>query len=81
MSTCAYMTIATYNILYAISKDDRYDLICIAETVRGADIIALQAVERNYGPPDGPSQPEDIATLLPEYYIRDSFHIVVWPSN
>ncbi len=62
------MKIVTYNIHYAIGKDDQYDLKRIVDAVRGADIIALQEVERNYGPPNGPSQPEDIAALLPDYY-------------
>ena len=62
------MKIVSYNIQYAIGKDDQYDLNRIVNAVRGADIIALQEIERNYGPPDGPSQPEDIAELLPEYY-------------
>lgn len=62
------MIIVTYNIHYGIGKDQQYDLNRIVDLVRGADIIALQEVERNYGPPDGPSQPEDISALLPEYY-------------
>lgn len=62
------MKIVTYNAHYAIGKDDQYDLGRIIDTIRDADIIALQEIERNYGPPDGPSQPEDIATLLPNYY-------------
>ncbi len=62
------MKIVTYNIHYAIGKDNRYDLQRVIDSVRGADVIALQEVERNYGPPDGPLQPEDISALLPEYY-------------
>lgn len=62
------MKIVTYNIHYAIGKDGQYDLRRIVDSVRDADAIALQEVERNYGPPDGPSQPEDIAALLQEYY-------------
>jgi len=62
------MKIVTYNVHYAIGKDNRYDLQRVVDSVRGADIIALQEVERNYGPPDGPLQPEDISALLPEYY-------------
>jgi endonuclease/exonuclease/phosphatase family metal-dependent hydrolase len=62
------MKFVTYNIHYAIGKDNRYDLQRVIDSVRGADIIALQEVERNYGPPDGPLQPEDIAALLPDYY-------------
>lgn len=62
------MKIVSYNIHYAIGKDSRYDLARIVETVAGADIIGLQEVERNYGPPGGPLQPEEIAALLPDYY-------------
>ncbi len=62
------MKIVTYNIHYAIGKDNKYDLERVVDSVRGADIIALQEVERNYGPPNGPLQPEDIAALLPDYY-------------
>jgi endonuclease/exonuclease/phosphatase family metal-dependent hydrolase len=62
------MKIVSYNIHYAIGKDDRYDLERIAATVAGADIIALQEVERYYDTPQSPSQPEDIAALLPEHH-------------
>jgi len=60
--------IVSYNIHYAIGKDDRYDLERIAAAVEGADIISLQEVERHYDTPQSPSQPEDIAALLPGYY-------------
>ena len=62
------MKIVSYNIHYAIGKDDRYDLERIAASVADADIIALQEVERFYDTPQSPSQPEDIAKLLPDYY-------------
>ena len=62
------MKIVTYNIHYAVGKDDRYDLQRVVDSVQGADIIALQEVERNYGPPERPLQPEDISALLPDYY-------------
>jgi endonuclease/exonuclease/phosphatase family metal-dependent hydrolase len=62
------MKIVSYNIHYAIGKDDRYDLERIAGSIAGADIIALQEVERYYDTPQSPSQPEDIAALLPEHY-------------
>jgi endonuclease/exonuclease/phosphatase family metal-dependent hydrolase len=60
--------IVSYNIHYAIGKDDRYDLERVVDAVRGADIIALQEVERHYDTPRSPSQPEDIGALLPDYY-------------
>lgn len=62
------MKIASYNTHYAIGKDERYDLERVVDAVRGADIIALQEVERHYDSPQSPSQPQDIAALLPEYY-------------
>jgi endonuclease/exonuclease/phosphatase family metal-dependent hydrolase len=62
------MKIVAYNIHYAVGKDNRYDLERVIDSVQAADIIALQEVERNYGPPHGPLQPENIAALLPGYY-------------
>lgn len=62
------MKIVSYNIHYAIGKDNANDLERVIDAVRGADLIALQEVERHYGPPDGPDQPERIAEVLPEYY-------------
>ena len=62
------MKIVSYNIHYAIGKDDKYDLDRVVDSIRGGDLIALQEVERHYGLPDGPTQPEDIAVRLPDYY-------------
>jgi endonuclease/exonuclease/phosphatase family metal-dependent hydrolase len=62
------MKIVSYNIHYAIGKDERYDLERIVSALEGADIIALQEVERHFDTPQSPSQPEDIAALLPGYY-------------
>ena len=62
------MKIVSYNIHYAIGKDERYDLERVVDALRGADIMALQEVERFYDSPQGPAQPEDIAALLPDYY-------------
>ena len=62
------MKVVSYNTHYAIGKDDRYDLQRVVESVRGADIIALQEIERNYTPPYQSSQPEGIAELMPDYY-------------
>jgi len=58
----------TYNIHYAIGKDERYDLERVVGAVRGADLIALQEVERHYDTSRSPAQPEDIGALLPDYY-------------
>ncbi len=40
------MKIVTYNIQFGLGKDGRFDLEKIASEVDGADIIALQEVER-----------------------------------
>ncbi len=61
------MRVVTYNIHYAIGKDQRCDIERVVEAVRGADIIALQEVERNYGPGEQ-RQPEVIADFLSDYY-------------
>jgi endonuclease/exonuclease/phosphatase family metal-dependent hydrolase len=45
------MKIVSYNIHYAIGKDERYDLERVVNAVEGADIIALQEVERHYDTP------------------------------
>lgn len=62
------MKVVTYNIQYSRGKDERYDLPRIVDTVRDADIIALQEVER-YWPRTGMSdQPADIAARLPNHH-------------
>jgi endonuclease/exonuclease/phosphatase family metal-dependent hydrolase len=61
------MNIVTYNIQYGLGKDLRYDLARIACEVAGADVIALQEVERHWqrsGCVDGPAV---IASHLPEH--------------
>ncbi len=60
--------IVTYNIQYTLGKDGRFDLPRIVETVKDADIIALQEVER-YFPKSGLiDQAAEIAALLPDRY-------------
>ncbi len=62
------MKLVSYNIQYSKGKDGIYDLARIADAVRGADIIGLQEVTRNF--PDVPDadQPAKLASLLPEYF-------------
>src|SRR4029453_11376379 len=38
--------LVTYNIQFGLGRDNRYDLARIASEVSGADVIALQEVER-----------------------------------
>ena len=40
------MKFVTYNIQYGLGRDGRYDLDRTASVVEGADVIALQEVER-----------------------------------
>jgi endonuclease/exonuclease/phosphatase family metal-dependent hydrolase len=62
------MKLVTYNIQYSRGKDERYDLPRIVETVRGADIIALQEVERFLPRTKMADQPAEIAALLPDFH-------------
>lgn len=64
------MKIVSYNIQYSRGKDGRHDLARIADAVRGADLIGLQKVTRNYpGVPQSlADQPALLAELLPGYF-------------
>ena len=62
------MKIVTYNIQFGLGKDGRNDLGRIAREVDGADIIALQEVERNWLHSGQVDQPEALAALLDRYY-------------
>ena len=62
------MKLVTYNIRYSLGKDGAYDLERIVAAVRGADIIALQEVSRNFSQVADADQPGRIAELLPGFY-------------
>ena len=62
------MKIVTYNIQFGLGKDGRNDLGRIAREVRGADIIALQEVERNWQHSGFVDQPKVLSDLLKQYY-------------
>ena len=62
------MKIVTYNIRYGLGLDNQYDLERIADSVRGADIIGLQEVERHWRRSGMVDQPEVLAKLLADYY-------------
>ena len=62
------MKLVVYNTQYSLGKDGAYDLERIVEEVRGADIIALQEVTRNFSQGTDADQPGHIAELLPAYY-------------
>ena len=62
------MKLVTYNIQYSLGKDGAHDLERIVEAVRGADIIALQEVSRNFSQVTDADQPGRIAELLSDFY-------------
>ncbi len=62
------MKLVTYNIQFGLGKDGRNDLQRISAAVEGADIIALQEVERNWEHSGHVDQPEILASYLPAYY-------------
>ena len=62
------MKLVTYNIQYGLGSDGRYDLRRIAGEVEGADIIALQEVERHWQRSDLVDEPAVLAASLPDYH-------------
>ncbi|MCV3207292.1 endonuclease/exonuclease/phosphatase family protein [Mesorhizobium sp. YC-39] len=62
------MKLVSYNIQYGFGSDGRYDLARCAEVVAGADIIALQEVERHWQRTNFADQPALLSELLPGYY-------------
>lgn len=62
------MRFATYNIHYGVGRDGHHDLDRIAAAIDGADVIALQEVER-YWPRSGMvDQPRELGKRLPDYW-------------
>jgi endonuclease/exonuclease/phosphatase family metal-dependent hydrolase len=62
------MRLVSYNIQYGTGRDGRVDLARIAKTVDGADVIALQEVERFARRTGMVDQPAALAALLPRYH-------------
>jgi endonuclease/exonuclease/phosphatase family metal-dependent hydrolase len=62
------MRLVSYNIQYSLGKDGRFDIARIADAVRGADVIALQEIERFYKRSGFLDQPAELAKLLPEHH-------------
>jgi endonuclease/exonuclease/phosphatase family metal-dependent hydrolase len=63
------MKCVTYNIQYGIGMDGKYDLVRIADAVRGADLIALQEVCRNHPENGGHDLVAGLRDLLPDYFL------------
>ncbi len=62
------MKLVSYNIQYGIGLDGRFDLDRIAETVRSADIVALQEVTRNFARNGGADMVAGLQERLPEHF-------------
>ena len=62
------MKIVTYNIQYGSGKDGRIDLGRIAQAVDGADVIALQEVDRNWRRSGMTDQVAELTALLNGYH-------------
>ena len=62
------MKIVTCNIQYGRGRDGRFDLDRIADAVSGADVIALQEVERFWSRSGGVDQPRLIARRFPGHH-------------
>jgi endonuclease/exonuclease/phosphatase family metal-dependent hydrolase len=60
--------LVTYNIQYGLGKDKRYDLARIAREIEGADIIALQEVERHWRRSGCVDSAAVLGTRLPEHH-------------
>ncbi len=62
------MILLSYNIQYGFGADGVYDLTRAAGVIGGADIIALQEVERHWSRSNHDDQPARLQQLLPNYY-------------
>ena len=62
------MRFVTYNIHYGVGRDGYHDLDRIADAIDGADIIALQEVERFWPRSGMVDQPRELGKRLPDYW-------------
>lgn len=62
------MKFLSYNIQYGVGLDERYDLPRVARVMEGADVIALQEVERHWSRTNDDDQVARLAELLPDYH-------------
>jgi endonuclease/exonuclease/phosphatase family metal-dependent hydrolase len=58
------MRFASYNIQYGKGKDGNFDLARICASLAGADVVALQEVERHWPRSGDIDQPAEIARLM-----------------
>ena len=63
------MRLLSFNIQYGFGRDDRYDLTRAAAVIAGADIAAVQEVDRHWSRSGQDDQPTLLAALLPDHFI------------
>lgn len=63
------MLILSFNIQYGFGRDGRYDLARAAKVMAGADIAALQEVDRHWSRTGFDDQPALLARMLPDHYL------------
>lgn len=62
------MNFVSFNMQYGYGADGAYDLDRIVQALAGADVIALQEVERHWSRTQDDDQPARLSALLPDYY-------------
>jgi endonuclease/exonuclease/phosphatase family metal-dependent hydrolase len=62
------MKFLTYNIQYCKGKDELVDIDRIVSEIDGADVIALQEVDRFWPRTDYVDQVERITNAMPDHY-------------
>jgi endonuclease/exonuclease/phosphatase family metal-dependent hydrolase len=62
------MKFVSFNVQYGVGLDGNFDPERIAEAIKGADVIALQEVTRNFPRNYHADLPEIFSSLLPEFY-------------
>ena len=62
------MKITTYNIQYGKGKDHKVNIERIISEIKGADIIALQEVDRFWPRTDYADQAKQVASALPDFH-------------
>ena len=62
------MKLLSFNIQYGVGQDNRYDLGRVARVVAGADIAALQEIDRHWSRTNHDDQPALLSALLPDHF-------------
>lgn len=63
------MRLLSFNIQYGFGRDGRYDLARAAQVIAGADIAAVQEVDRHWSRSGFDDQPALLAQRLPDHFI------------